>query len=331
MPDNRIQRVHQPAFLQQFSIGFQPVGLIADRVCPRVPVQKQADLYRIFGRNTLINRNGSTEWQPGTTPTEITTRWSSSSYFAKLHKLRQQLLDHEVANADSDLDLRRNYTENVTNGIAIAREARVASLFTTAANYSAGNVRAKAGGSEWNAGAATAVLQDLDWAIGQAKAATLRTAKEMTVVIPDPVFDQSVKRNSDILDKIKYTQTGVITPQLLAELLGVKEVILAVTETVAGGPESPESDVITGYVPSYLWGDNVWVGLIAEGQNQMVPTFARSFNWTAGTNGQSRRVREYRTGDEGQEATWIEVTEAIGEQITFKDAGALITNTSSTI
>jgi hypothetical protein len=99
---------------------------------------------------------------------------------------------------------------------------------------------------------------------------------------------------------------------------------------VVNGPEIEGADVLTGYTPTYLWGDTVWVGLLADGDQQMNPGFARSFNWTAGTNGQEREVRQYRTADEGQEGDWIEVKEAIDEKIVYADAGYVIRNVSST-
>jgi hypothetical protein len=88
---------------------------------------------------------------------------------------------------------------------------------------------------------------------------------------------------------------------------------------------------VTAFTNTYLWGDTVWVGLINEGQNDMVPTFARSFNWRAETGGQDRQIREYRAEDEGREGNWIECKEAVGEQIVYADAGGIIINTLSTI
>jgi hypothetical protein len=150
------------------------------------------------------------------------------------------------------------------------------------------------------------------------------------VIIPDPVFDQSVKRNAGVLDAIKYTQRGIVTAELLKEYFGVKEVIIAQTMAVGMVVENAGTDILTGYAATNLWGDDVWVGLIAEGENQMVPTFARTFNQTSETAGQARQVREYRAADEGQEGNWIEVKECVGEQLVFKDGGVLIKNTSST-
>lgn len=332
MATNRVERVHTTTYLRDYAIGLRPTGLIADRIAPPVRVAKQSDKYRVFGKNVLIDRTGATEWHPGTIPNAIDTRWSDATYYAKLHKLRQLLLDHEVANADSDLNLRMSYTEFVVTALEIAREARVAALFTTAANYSAGNVITKAGGQEWNVVPAN-VLPDLDSAITKAKQGAFRLARELTVVIPDTVFDQSVKRNSAVLDAIKYTERGVATEDILANLLGVREVIIGAAQKVAAGPETPDADVITGYTATQIWTDTVWVGYVNPdaADNPVAPTFARSFNWAAGTDNQLRRTREYRTADEGQEGDWIEVTEAFDEKITFKDAGAIIVNTLSTI
>jgi hypothetical protein len=63
-----------------------------------------------------------------------------------------------------------------------------------------------------------------------------------------------------------------------------------------------------------LWGDTVWIGVINDGKNANVPYFSRSFNWAAGTDGQRRRVKQYRMADEGQEGDWIEVAEAHGRE-----------------
>jgi hypothetical protein len=75
----------------------------------------------------------------------------------------------------------------------------------------------------------------------------------------------------------------------------------------------------------------VWVGLINEGQNDGVPTFARSFNWRRRRAARNGQIRQYRAEDEGREADWIECKEAIGEQIVYADAGGIIINTLSTI
>lgn len=332
MATDRVNRVHTPAFLQTFSLGFNNRELIADRVAPRVPVAHQSDKYRVFGKNGLLTHES--RWHPGTIPNAIEMRWSEGTYYASIRKLRTLLLDSEVRNADSDLQLRTNATELVTNAIAISREKRVADLFTTAGNYSAGQKITKAGGSEWDAASVVTTdqpLKDMMALIAKVSANAMVPISQLSVIIPEIVFTTALWNNSAILDRVKYSATGVVTADLLRAALGVKEVIFAASMSTGAGPEVADSDVVSGYTATQLWGDTVWVGLINQGQNQNAPSFARSFNWRAETGNQDRQIRQYRTDDEGREGDWIECKEAIGEQIVYADAGGIIINTLSTI
>jgi hypothetical protein len=318
--------------LQGVALGFQNRALIADRVSPIVPVAKDRGNYRVFGRNEFLQHEA--RWAYGATPNAIEARWSSDTYFSEGRKLRAKLLDAEVANADSDLDLRRTYTRFVTNAILIAREKRVADLFTTAANYPGANTVTKAGGSEWDtvlAASPQTVRTDIDAGIRQVSLSAMVPRSMLTVVIPEPVFDLVVRFNATYLQSISPTSRDSVDVEMIRAYHGVKEVLIAQVMTVGAGPEVVTSDVVTGFTPAYLWGDNVWIGLVDDGQNDMSPTFSRTFNWRVDTGGQLRQVRQYRHEDEGTEADWIEVKENMGEKIVFSGAGYLIKNTLAAI
>lgn len=334
LTQDRVSRVHQPAFLQSVSIGFNNPVLIGERICPTIGVAKQADLYRVFGRNMM--RTGETRWSPGTVPNAIELRWSSDQYYCDLRKLRIALTDAERNNADNDLDLEAKYTETVTNAIDIAREKRIADLFTTAGNYSASHKIVKAGGSEYDQAAQLAsnqLILDVQLMVSAVAQSAMVPKEMLTIVIPQLVIDQAILANAAILDRIKYTQraAGQSVMDLLASLWMVKEVIPATSMYVGQGPETADSDVITGYTPTYLWGDTIWIGLVNAGANTGVPWFARTFRWNGMTDGADRRVRVYRDMDEGTEQDWIEVAEARSEKLAFADGGAVITNALSTV
>jgi hypothetical protein len=323
-----VTRAHTPVFLQNVSLGFTNRQMVADRVSPVITVKNQADKYRIFGKNRLLT--GEARWAPGTIPNSITTRWSEDSYSADIRKLRHPLLDQETANADSDLQLSTEYTETTTSAIEISREARIATLFTTAGTYAASHKVTKAGGSEWDQASVLSTdqaLKDMQSVIAAIVADALVPASELTVVIPEQVYQKGLQNSSGILARIQYSALGVVTTDLLRTLLGVKEVILAAASSVGPGPEVADSDVITGFTATQLWGDFVWIGVVNEGKNAGVPYFSRSFNWAAGTSGQRRRVKRYRMADEGQEGDWIEVAEAMDEKVTMALAGGLVINT----
>lgn len=332
MATDRVNRVHTPAFLQTFSLGFTNRELIADRVAPRVRVGKQSDKYRIYGKNGLMTHEA--RWHPGAIPNAIETRWSEGTYYIPLRKLRTLVLDTEKRNADADLDIDLMATETVTNAIALSREKRVADLFTTAGNYAAANKITKAGGAEWDIAGVMATAQpliDIMLLVQKVSENALVPISQLSVVIPEIVYTTALWNNTAIIDRIKYTSGAVVTADLLKTALGVKEVIFSASMSTGPGPEIADSDVVSGFTATHLWGDTVWVGLINAGQNQNAPSFARSFQWNAETAGQDRQIRKYRAEDEGREADWVECKEATEAAIIYAAAGGIIINTLSTI
>ena len=337
MPDNVVSRVNAPSYLQPLTIGFTPRGMIADTVSARTRVAKQSDKYRVYGKNQLIERES--RWFPGMIPNAIESRWSEDTYYADFSVLRHPLLDAELANnstpENGGIDLEGKYTQTTTLAIAIARERRVADLFTNSANYSAGHVITKAGGTEYDVAGmgGSKVIDDLETIIGKVVDDNMVPASMVSLVVPEIVWRQAFKRNAELIDTIKYSERAVVTEDMVAQKLGIREVLHALASSAGPGPEVAGSDVVSGYTTTYLWGDTIWAGVRADADGvDMFAPFSRSFNWEAGTNGQPREVRRYRMADEGQRGDWIEVAEAIDDQkIVYKEAGAVIKNASSTI
>lgn len=329
MPNNLIERVHSVGFLTDLALRFPTPQLLADRLAPRVRVRKQTDKYRKFGKDAFYN-TGDNTWAPGAIPNAIRTELSEDQYFALPRKLRHPLLQAELNNQDDDLNLRTTYTERVTLAMRIAREARIAALFTTTGNYGGTHVITKAGGAEWdNVGVINTVqpITDIESMIQTVTADAFVTRDMLTVVIPEPTFNKAIRHNSAIRDYFKYTIGGVLTQDILAALLGVKEVLLARTATAGSGPQNANNDIITGITTTYLWGETVWVGVTPNDATGGEYSFARTFNWTEETDGEELRITEYDMADLGQEGYWIEGKEAVDEKIVANFAGGIIVNT----
>lgn len=327
MPDSLIERVHQATFLTNLALQFPTPEFIADIVSPRIVVGKQSNKYRKFGKDTFYQVDST--WSPGAIPNAVKTELSSDSYFAEERKLRHPLLDSELTNEDADLNLRTMYTETVTRVVRIAREARVAALFTTAANYPGANVITKAGGSSWDdVGVINTVqpITDIEALITQVSQSAFTGRSAISVVIPELVMNLAIRHNSAIRDYFKYTTGGVTTAEVLAALLGVREVLIAREQTAGAGPQNAANDIITGITTTYLWGDTVWAG-VRGSENSQDYTFSRTFNWDAATGGQELEIREYRMADEGQEGNWIEGKEAVDEKIVASFAAGIVVNT----
>lgn len=327
MPDNLIERIHQPSFLTDIALRFPTPEFLADTLSPRKVVKKQSNKYRIFGKDTFYQVDST--WSPGAIPNAIKTELSTDTYFAEERKLRHPLLDSELANEDDGLDLRTEYTETTTKAMRIAREARVAALFTTAGNYPGGNVITKAGGSTWNdVGIINTVqpITDIEAIISVVSQSAMTGRAGLTVVIPEDTMNKAIRHNTAIRDYFKYTMGGVTTADVLAALLGVREVLIARAQTAGAGVQNINNNIITGITTTYLWGDTVWVGVRGE-PNSNDYTFSRTFNWTEVTDGQELRIDEYRMADGGQEGQWVEGKEAVDEKIVASFAAGLIVNT----
>ena len=327
MADNRVTRANTPAHLQGFSIGYKPRGLIADQVCPRITVGKQSGKYRVWGKDIYYLRDGRRA--PGAPPNEMRVSYASDVYACEDFALRHPLLDEERTNADADLRLEARYTEAATLAVALMREKRVSDLFTTAGNFATTHKKAIGASSEWDTLLSSApqnVLNDINVGIQTVSDDASIPASMLSIVMPEQVFRKAVLNNSAYLDRVKYAAMGIVTEQLMATVHGVKEIILSSAQGIAM-PEKVVADLAADLAPSALWGDSVWIGVIGQPESEMEPAFARSFNWTAGSNGQTREVRTYRAADEGERKDWIEVAEWMDEKITGSLGGYLITNT----
>lgn len=317
----RVINAHTPEYLQGFSIGISPRGLVADRLAPVVRVDNQSDKYRKWTAESFIAHD--TLWAPGTVPKEIRSSYSNDQFFSKLHKLRHPLLDQEKKNADADLKLEMRYTKVTTTAVAIAREVRVAALAQNQANYLGGLVVTKAGGAEWDSVPAN-VIEDLKKMLSDVADSIKAPISELSVVIPEYVFRKTIQHNANVLDRIRYSQLGVVTADLLVAILGCREVILPAVQTATLPNATADLTTLT---TANLWADNVIVAKLgAEGGTDDEPAWMYSFNWEAGTGGQRRRVRIYRAADEGVEADYVEVSEAMDEKQTMNQAAGIIRN-----
>ncbi len=97
------------------------------------------------------------------------------------------------------------------------------------------------------------------------------------LVLPRAVFTK-IKRLAEFIELIKYTQKGVATEELLAELFGIDQVV------VAGGIENKANEG-QAVNPGQIWGDNVVLAHVDPSQDLKAPNYGRTFAWTGETGG----------------------------------------------
>ena len=316
-----------PALLNGVAREFKGQQLVADQVAPPLPVDVELGKYTVYGKDNLYTVNNT--YAHGAIPNAITSRESEDNFNTQLRVIRHPLLDRDTdPNRPGGAGRRRRVTVKVTLATQIAREARVASAFTNTSNYASGFVLTKSGGAEWDQSSVkntTGPLDDIESRIQKVTQGAIVPRNAITVVIPANVFDATIRYNSAIRDYYKYTQSGVTTAEVLASLMGVKEVLIATGLYAGAGVENTGNDISTGITTTNLWGDNVWVGVVDTDNIDMM-SYARQFAYRAATGGQDIQIREYGMADAGQRGNWIEAAEQRDLKITANFAGALITN-----
>lgn len=228
MPQPTQNQVHINAPLTNLSIRYQQeAAFIAERVFPGVNVRKQSDVYFTFDRGDWFRTEAKLR-PPATESAGDGYELGDDTYFCHVYALHKDVDDQVRANADTPLAPDREATEFVTNGLLLKRDLDWASSYFGAGIWTTdldGVAATPTAGQflQWNDAASDPII---DVATYQDIVLQATGKKPNVLVISQPVFTQ-LKNNPSIIERIKYTQRGVVTLELLASLLEVDEVIVA--------------------------------------------------------------------------------------------------------
>jgi hypothetical protein len=226
------QDVHLDAALSSISIMHTNAMYIGDRVFANVPVDKQSDKYYVYPKGAWF-RNRAGIRAPSTASRRAGYVLSTDSYYCDEWAVHTGVSDEMRRNADAALTPDQTATEFVTDGILLAKEIKVAALCMTAANWTSSEDVA----GLWAAGAGNTFIVDMHAAIELIRE---RTGRRPNVLIVDASTYAQIQQEATVLDRIKYTERGIITADLLASMFKLEEVLVGdalentADETVAG-------------------------------------------------------------------------------------------------
>lgn len=273
--------VHNDQILTNISLAYDQGEFVGEKLAPSVVVKKQSDKYRVFGKETFTPETSDFR-APGTLANEIPGMLvSKDSYYATEHALQIAITDEERRNADSPLSPDRDGTEIVTQKILLGRELAIMNMVTNTNNYATGLSKTISGTAQWDKYDTSDPIKDVKDAIRAVHAKSFKFVN--TAVIPYQVMS-ILEDHPDILERIRYTRDGILTPQLIASVLGLDNVIVP---GVAVG-NGRGFDVTT----SYLWGKNVVLAYVPKSAGMRVPAFMYEFVW--GSGGKAMTVDRWR-------------------------------------
>jgi len=259
-------RVIDP-ILSSVAQGYRNADLIGSILFPYVPVGQRGGKIITFGKEDFMLYN--TGRTPGANTRRVQYGYQGASFALDSHSL-EGLVPVELlqeAQAVPGIDMGSAAVRRTQNIIALRLENAQATLATTAGNYGASNKVTLAGTSQWS-DLTTGVsdpIKDVETAKEAVRKAVGR--RPNTVVMGAAVMAM-LKQHPKVVDRMKYTGRDVATPDLLASLFGVKQVLVG--DAVVSDATGTFSDV---------WGKNVVVAYTELGalQDAGLPTFGYTY------------------------------------------------------
>jgi len=302
-------------------------AFIATKVFPNVAVQKQSDLYWKYSksdwRRTDVKRRAPSTETPG-----VGWNVDTDTYFAHVYGVHKDIDDQLRANADSNFRLDSDATSFVTNQLLLKRDIDWAATFFKAGVW----------GTDYTGVAATPTgNQFLQWHLSTSdpisQLATLQINfiqqtgfKANTMVLGANVL-KALKNHPGIIDRIKYTQKGIVGTDLLATLFDVDKILVSYA-TVAAGPQVPDAraqDAAATY--GFICDPNsVLLCYTPSSPSIMQPAAGYTFTWNGYLAGNGQGIRISRFRQEHIRSDRIEGEMTYDMRVISKDVGVFLAN-----
>ncbi len=270
---------------------------IADKVFPKVPVQKQSDLFWKYSksdwRRTDVKRRA-----PGTETPGVGWNMDTDQYFCHVYGVHKDIADQERANTDSNFNLDRDATEFITNQQLLKRDIDwTSSYFKTGvwATERTGVPGAPGAGQfqQWDQAASDPIGDVSRWMIEFRRLSGFAP----NIAILGAYVMSALKQHPDIIDRIKYTQRGIVTEDLIATLFDVDELYVSYA-TVSDGPQMNDAKTQDAAATFSFIGNQTGVlfAYSPPAPSLLTPAAGYTFTWSGylGGNGQGVRVKRFR-------------------------------------
>lgn len=319
MPNPTAGDLHVNAPLSNVSVAYaqRSEDFVADKLFPVIPVQKQSDLYWTFDRKDWL-RSEARERAPGTESVGVGYRVSTESYYSTVYAVHNDIDDQTRANADPAHNLDVTATEFVTNQLLRKRDLLFVDKYMKTGVWSKDldGVAGAPGANQfkrWDVAGSTPVEDLRTQIISMAQT----TGYRPNTLVLGPHTWKALADHAELLDRIKYSQKGVVGPQLLAGLLDIDKVLIAWAIKNTANEGGTESNV-------FMTGDGKDALLMYVNSNPAPKTVSAGyvFAWTGflGASAYGGRIKTFRM--ESIESDRVEGEMAFDMKVIASDLGA---------
>lgn len=287
-------------------------NFIARRVFPTVQVDECSGTYYEYGRKQWLRSDARCR-APGTESvgSGYNVGVAPDPYNAKVRALHKNVDDQIRACADNQFNLDREATAFVTHQLLLGQELDWADKFFKPGVWAKDSTPA----TLWDA-VGSDPIGDIDAA--QETIFSQCGMEANKLILSRDVF-KKLKNNEAIIDRIKYSERGVVTEQIMASVLGVSEILVA--SGIHDTTQEMSSEVTEIVTPEYIFSKGALLVHAAPRPGLMTLSAGYTFAWRGylGANREGLRIKKFRM--EELAADRIEGEMAYDHKVISRDAG----------
>jgi hypothetical protein len=268
---------------------------IAHKIFPKVSVQKQTDTFWKYSKSDW-RRTDAQKRAPGTESVGGGWNFDTDTYRADVYAVHKDIDAQTRANADSNFNVDADATRFVTNQLMLKRDIDWCNEFFKTGVWAVEKtgVASSPGANQfvqWNDDASDPINDVNQWVLDFIQ----RTGFEPSVLVLGAQVLLKLKNHPDILDRIKYTQKGIVTEDLLATLFGVPKVITAyATQTSVAQTNDARTQDAAAEAAGYDFiasPKSAALFYVPSGPSLMSPSAGYTFTWNGYSGGNSEGIK----------------------------------------
>ena len=336
MPNPYGSDLHINAPLSSVAVRYlqQTDRYLAQKVFPSVPVEHRSDIYWKYSKSDWLRTEAALR-APATESAGTGFRMHSDTYYCDVYAVHQDIDDQTRANADSNFKLDSDATKLITGQLLLKRDIDWAATYFVTGVWAYEYTGTAAGTGTTTTGLSPATANFMQW--DQAASDPLgdttdwfEAFDELTGFLPNVMLVgvdvwKALKNHPAILDRIKYTQKGVVTEDLVAEFFGVKKFIVARTRQTTVGEinDAKAQDAAATYSRLYNKKSAALYYSPDEPSTQS-PAAGYTFTWNGYAVGNKAGIRVKHFRLERQEVDRVEASMTYDMKLVSTDCGVFL-------
>jgi hypothetical protein len=295
--------LHVDQVLTNFSVAWSQStnDFISSKVFPRLPVDKRTDRYRVYNRAQMRSVGGVFKRAPGTESRGIGWTSTHETYHVDPYAVHVDLDDQTLAEADDPLKLPRQATSLITQRLLLSKELDWHEKFFKPGVWDNEPTPAEM----WDDAASDPISEVGHWVDQFA----LQNAKAPNVMIIGVDVWRALRNHPDLVDRIKYTQRGLVTADLIGAAFEIPTILVSRASWVPDYEERGSAKEDNDNAPDFRYITNpkgILLTYSTDTPQDMEPLAGLSITWKGYFAGNSQGIRIKRFRQEAIESDRIE-------------------------